>query len=101
MGREWEESLSACCSSPLFFVAWCVPLGVCALQGLAAGKLSENGFIVPFLNVLYCGPIGGMINRETIKNKLDINEDWTESCFVWFFCPPCAAIQEYKEVLSR
>ena len=98
--EDFDESLFGCCQHILSCCfAFLVPCGVFCLQGAAIETASERrvrctgrcciGMIL--------GPIGGALNRMKLRDILDIRGSGLYDLFVWCFCAPCAATQEYRE----
>ena len=51
----------------------CVPFGCCCIQSLAVNDANSNGMCVPFMLLLCLGPLGGAINRKTIRDVYQIS----------------------------
>jgi Cys-rich protein (TIGR01571 family) len=99
MGRHWEETLFGCASDvPSCLLTCLLPGGLCIIQATAVNNATHDGKSVPYILVYCLGCIGGAINRETIRKKLDIEGSLVSSCLTWCCCAECAACQEYREV---
>ncbi|OMJ76152.1 hypothetical protein SteCoe_24522 [Stentor coeruleus] len=99
MGRLWEETLFGCASDiPSCLLTCLLPGGICIIQATTVNNLTHNGKIFPYILVCCLGCIGGAINRETIRNRLEIDGSFVSSCRTWCLYPLCAACQEYREV---
>lgn len=96
--KKWEEGLFDCTNNfgVCLFVC-CIPGGACCIQASAVNKAVGNGTCVPYLLVCLLGTIGGTINRENIRNNLDLVGSCGTSYCVWCYCCTCAACQEYRE----
>ena len=74
MGKEWDEDLFGCFSDvPLAIVVGCLPGALCCVQAISVDKVTHEGKGLPCLLVTCLLPIGGALNRETIRKKLDLN----------------------------
>ena len=104
---EFEEPLCGCLSDmTTCLVAFCLPCGVCCLQAKAVDMSTNEGFAGPCLLLVLTyhfgvGCIGGAINRMKIKSQFSIKGEFLNECLIWWFCCPCAATQEYREVRKR
>ena len=102
MGREWDEKLFGCFTNiPVCLIAGCLPGGVCCIQATAVDMATGDGKFIPCLIIACIGPIGGAINRETIRKKYDIEGGFIGSLCTWCWCGECAACQEYREVSGK
>ena len=101
MSRKWSSTLCNCCVRPqACLVSYCVPGGYCLLQAYAVDGIKHQGILVPYCLVCQLHTVGGALNRETIRDALDIEGSYGNSYCIWCFCRHCAAVQEYNEVLK-
>lgn len=97
--KKWEEGLCDCTNNMgVCLLVWCIPGALCCVQASAVNKVTQGGSFVPYILVWCLGYIGGTINRENIRNRLDLVGSCGNSLFVWCYCCYCAACQEYREV---
>ena len=101
MSQAWTEGLFECISDvPICLITCIVPGGICFIQSKAVNQANKQGFITPYCIVCCLGVLGGAINRETIRKKLNLEGGFLNSCLTWCFCAYCAACQEFREVFS-
>lgn len=79
----------------------CVPFGCCFIQSLAVNDSNSNGMCIPFVLLLFLGPLGGAINRKTIRNVYKISGNICWDLFLHCCCMMCAISQEFREVHAR
>jgi Cys-rich protein (TIGR01571 family) len=99
---KFHEELFGCFSNvPVCLWGTFVPAGALCIQASAVNKANNQGAIVPYLLVACLACIGGAVNRGKIRDHFSIEGGFVGDMFIWWFCAPCAACQEYREVLSR
>jgi hypothetical protein len=57
--------------------------------------------MAPYYMVCYCGVVGYAFNRERIRLKYGIGGDCCTDCLIWWCCPCCAGVQEFREMNLR
>lgn len=99
---SFHENFCGCLKRPpSCLVAFFVPAGVCCLQGKSLDKAYKRSCWGPcLLGVFFCC-IGTGINRSKIRRHYEIEGNRCCDCLIHLFCSPCAASQEYREVLHR
>ena len=70
------------------------------MQAKAVDEAAGSGKLTPCLIITFFGPLGGAINRETIRKDYNIDGGFIESLCTWCFCGCCAACQEYRRVFE-
>lgn len=99
---KFEEELCGCFSDiKVCLWGWCVPCGIICMQASAVNKVTGQGAAVPCLLTLFLSCIGAAINRGKIREHYGIEGSFLSDCFTWWYCGPCAACQEYREVARR
>ena len=100
--EAWRANICGCFEHVpaclLSFFCW--PLGTCCLHLSAASK-AMNGCMAPYYMVCYCGIVGYALNRERIRLHYNIGGDCCSDCLIWYCCPCCAGVQEFREVILR
>lgn len=98
MSEHFKENIWECWKDPkVCLISACIPGGYCCLQAHAVDKLQRTGTVVPYLGVCFACCFGGMINRAAVRDKFSIKGKLYQDCLIWYFCPQCAACQEYRE----
>ncbi|CAG9331803.1 unnamed protein product [Blepharisma stoltei] len=78
-----------------------VPCGGCIVNAMATvNATGEKFWGLCAINALTCC-IGMANNRQKIRNKFGMNEDWTTDCVSYLFCNLCTVTQDYREVENR
>ena len=98
----WKASLFGCFDHvpATLFAIICWPIGPCCLH-LAAATKAMNGCMAPYYMLWYCGVFGYAFNRERIRLYYGIGGDCCTDCLIWYCCPFCAGVQEYRETILR
>ena len=105
MSNEWHYGIFECKKNFLpCVVSFVVPCGSSCVQAKANSLVTNEHFCVPcgIILVSSCfevGCVGHAINRAAIREKLEINGSFMHDVCCWIYCQPCAAMQEYNEVL--
>ena len=98
MSEHFKEKFWDCTDDfKVCLVSACVPGGFCCLQAKAVDKIKNTGTVIPYFLVCSLCCIGGMMNRASIREKLNIKGKLSHDYMLWCCCAPCAACQEYRE----
>lgn len=79
----------------------CIPFGCCFMQALAVNDANSNGICIPFMLLMFLGPLGGAFNRKSIRDIYKIKGNIFSDFFLHFCCCLCAISQEFREVHAR
>ncbi|OMJ84438.1 hypothetical protein SteCoe_14449 [Stentor coeruleus] len=97
--REWEAHLCGCCDDYcLCYISCCGgPVTFDFLQMIAVDLVTEEGVCSSYCLDCWLWTIGNALNRGRFRASLNIKGDCCTDCLIWWCCPLCATIQEYKE----
>lgn len=98
--KQFDQPLFGCFDDLVsLLIACCVPYGSAILQGMSIQTLTqgqETCFFPCLISAFACC-FGSGLNRQNIRNKLNIDGTYTNDCCIHMWCDPCASCQEYRE----
>lgn len=98
MSRPWDSSLLGCLDDfPSYYYIFYYPFGLLFIHLQVSSKASSSNV---YERVVCCNYFGCALNRRDIRRELGISGNYLGDCFAWYFCPNCAASQEYREWLK-
>jgi Cys-rich protein (TIGR01571 family) len=96
--REWEAQLCGCCDDYCLCYVTCTNyITMDFLQMIAVDMVTEEGVCSTYCLNCWLLTIGHALNRGRLRASLNIKGDCCTDCLMWWCCPLCAVIQEYKE----
>ena len=99
---KWTQSLCGCfgdCCSCL--LAFCIPLGACCVAAKGVEKSVGDGCCTACILQCLLLCVGGALNRQRVRDRLQIPGNLCVDCLLMLFCMPCASTQMYREGQTR
>ena len=98
--EDFKEELFGCQKTPGLFcflsLFSCIG-GPCCIQGKVTSEFSSKSCVYHCILPCCCLCIGASLNRQTLRKRLGMENNFLKDCCVHMICNICAVNQEFLE----
>lgn len=101
---DFKESLFSCEKTPglfCFLLSFACIGGPCCVQAKIASEYSKKPAVLHCVFPCLCLCIGAAYNRQSLRERLGLDQSFLSDCLSHTLCNPCAVNQEFLEYNSQ